>query len=94
MTSKPIKPHKSYEDQVKLLLSRGVEIQNTTQASHILKTRNYYRLLDTGIRHALLMLILANPQIISSLVHLWICALNCMSLMLVLEVLCLQPLRL
>ena len=44
MTSKPIKTHKSYEDQVKLLLSRGMEIQNTTQASHILKTRNYYRL--------------------------------------------------
>ncbi|PKZ54345.1 hypothetical protein CYJ66_06390 [Gardnerella vaginalis] len=31
----------------------------------------------TGIRHALLILLLVNPQIIFNLVHLWIYVLNC-----------------
>lgn len=44
MTSKSIKPYKSYVDQVALLRSRGMEIKNAARAAHVLATRNYYRL--------------------------------------------------
>jgi hypothetical protein len=44
VTSKPIKPYKSYTDQVALLCPRGMEIKNVAQATHVLSTRNYYRL--------------------------------------------------
>lgn len=44
MTDSPIKPFRSYAEQVALLRSRGMVIDDLDQAVDALATRNYYRL--------------------------------------------------
>ena len=44
------KPFKSYEEQVSILQSRGMGIDDPAHAAEVLRTHNYYRLSGYGLR--------------------------------------------
>ena len=57
------KPFKSYEEQVSILQSRGMGIDDPAHAAEVLRTHNYYRL--SGYWHSMFSRT-APPSILSS----------------------------
>lgn len=44
-----VKPFKTYEEQIQLLVSRGMAVNDHDLALRTLRTINYYRISDAGI---------------------------------------------